>query len=167
MVLVYQSNFSVNLTVLAPLMFFCFGSKVFVISITNPYEQLWSTCQKWKMHCFVNEFVGSSLTWSAHTTTILDIYVYQCKRGKVDNSWFLLNVKWKWINFMYWLWILWRKKLIALFFNILIYKAKQFMMTKNIPRKVLNILEDNASGVWVGGIEQVNVYFFLNMINLH
>ncbi len=39
----------------------------------------------------------------------------------------------------------------------MIYKAKQFMMTKNL-RKGLNILEDDASGVQVGDIEQVIVW---------
>ena len=40
---------------------------------------------------------------------------------------------------------------------ILIYKAKQFMMTKTNPVKVYIYLEDGASGVQVGDIEQVIV----------
>ena len=48
------------------------------------------------------------------------------------------------------------KKVIDIFKKILIYKAKQFMMTKNL-RKGLNILEDDASGVQVGDIEPMNV----------
>jgi hypothetical protein len=40
--------------------------------------------------------------------------------------------------------------------NISIYKAKQFMMTKK-SKKCPHILEDNASGVQVGDIEQVIV----------
>ena len=41
------------------------------------------------------------------------------------------------------------------FKNILIYKAKQFMMAKRYPKKSLHILEDGVSGVQVGDIEQV------------
>ena len=43
------------------------------------------------------------------------------------------------------------------FKNILIYKAQQIMMTKKISQKSLHILEDGASGVQVGDIEQVIV----------
>jgi len=40
--------------------------------------------------------------------------------------------------------------------NIMIYKAKQFMMTKHFQGS-LHILEDGASGVKIGNIEQVIV----------
>ena len=44
--------------------------------------------------------------------------------------------------------------------NILIYKAKQFMMTqkkKKKSKKCLHVLEDSASGVTGGDIEQETV----------
>ena len=41
--------------------------------------------------------------------------------------------------------------------DILIYKAKQFMMTKTIPKKILHILEEVACVVQVGDIEQATV----------
>jgi hypothetical protein len=50
--------------------------------------------------------------------------------------------------------------------NILIYKAKQFMMTKIIIRKKLHILEDGASGVQVGDIGQV-IVFFIKRVKLY
>jgi hypothetical protein len=43
------------------------------------------------------------------------------------------------------------------FENMLIYKAKQIMMTKINSKKSLHVLEDDASGVQVGDIEQVAV----------
>ena len=55
---------------------------------------------------------------------------------------------------MYYLWILWRK-IHRHTKSILIYKAKQVMMTKKISKKSLHILEDSASGVQVGNIKQV------------
>jgi hypothetical protein len=47
------------------------------------------------------------------------------------------------------------KKVHRHFKNILIYKAEQFIMTKNNFKKSLHILEDNASGLQVDDIEQV------------
>ena len=41
--------------------------------------------------------------------------------------------------------------------NILIYKANETTMTKNSSKKTVHFLEDNASGVQVGDIEQVIV----------
>ena len=47
-----------------------------------------------------------------------------------------------------------KKKIIK---NILLYKAKQIMMTSKIYKKSLHILEDGTSGVQVVTIEQVIV----------
>jgi hypothetical protein len=41
--------------------------------------------------------------------------------------------------------------------SILIYAAKQSMITKTISRKISHILEDNASGVQVGDMKQVTI----------
>jgi hypothetical protein len=41
------------------------------------------------------------------------------------------------------------------FINMLLYKAKQIMMTRKHYKKSLHILEDGTSGVQVGDIEQV------------
>ena len=51
------------------------------------------------------------------------------------------------------------------FTNMLIYKAKQFRMEKN-PQQNLHILEDGASHVQVGDIEQVRDFVFLKSIKL-
>ena len=40
---------------------------------------------------------------------------------------------------------------------MLVYKDEQFVMTKIAPRKVYMFLEDGASGVQVGDIEQAVV----------
>jgi hypothetical protein len=40
---------------------------------------------------------------------------------------------------------------------VLIYKAKRFMMTQKKIQERLHILEDGASGVQAGDIEQVTV----------
>ena len=40
---------------------------------------------------------------------------------------------------------------------ILIFKAKQLMMTKNNSKKSLHTLEDCANGVQVGDIEEVTI----------
>ena len=42
---------------------------------------------------------------------------------------------------------------------MMVYKTKQIMVTKKIQEN-LNILEDDASGVQVGDVEQVVVWFF-------
>ena len=42
------------------------------------------------------------------------------------------------------------------FKNMMVYKTKQIMVTKKIQEN-LNILEDDASGVQVGDVEQVVV----------
>jgi hypothetical protein len=41
--------------------------------------------------------------------------------------------------------------------HFMMYKAKQFMMTKKNSKKSLHILEDTASGMQVGDTEQVVV----------
>jgi hypothetical protein len=51
--------------------------------------------------------------------------------------------------------------------GVLIYKAKQFMVTKKNSKKILHILEDGASGVQVGDIKQVILYFFFKYGKLH
>jgi hypothetical protein len=50
---------------------------------------------------------------------------------------------------------LWRKNH-ARFQNILVYKAKQIMMTNKHSKKSLHNLEDDTSGVQVG--DQISLY---------
>jgi hypothetical protein len=50
-----------------------------------------------------------------------------------------------------------KKKTRRHFKNMLIYKAKQFMMTKNNSKKSLHILEEGATDAQVGDIEQVTI----------
>lgn len=82
-----------------------------------------------------------------------DAYVLSggCKHGKVDNSWSLPSVQWKWFNFMYRLWVSWRKKIHRHFKFVDI--AKQFMMRKKNSEKIRHVFKDGASGVQVGDID--------------
>jgi hypothetical protein len=50
-----------------------------------------------------------------------------------------------------------KKKIIGMLKNILLYKAKQTMLTRQNYKKSLCILEDGTSSVQVGDIEQVTI----------
>jgi len=58
-----------------------------------------------------------------------------CKHGKVDNSWSMPQVQWKWFKTIHKIWILWRKTNHRHFKNMLIYKVAN-CDDKKIPRKV-------------------------------
>lgn len=78
------------------------------------------------------------------------VVVVGCKHGKVDSYWSLPSVEWKWyilcINFEFC-----EEKNIEISKKILIYIAKQFMMTKKIQR-TSTYSKDGASGVQGGDI---------------
>ena len=59
-----------------------------------------------------------------------------CKHGKVDSSWSLHMFKWKLVHYNNILMLNFVKKDHEYFKNTLIYKAKQFMLTKTISKEV-------------------------------
>ena len=69
----------------------------------------------------------------------ISTHKFGCKHGKVDNActWHKFNSKW--FKTILWLWILWKD--CKHFENILIHKAKQFMLTKKSSKKVYIILK--------------------------
>ena len=82
---------------------------------------------------------------------------YGCKHSKVDNSWSMPSAKWKWFN-LYVNFEFCEEKDHIYFKDMLIYKAKQFFMTRKNSKKNLQILEDAANDVQIGDIEHVIVF---------
>ena len=78
--------------------------------------------------------------------------LHGCKHGKGGNSWSLLMFKWKWSQTIYSLWI-YEIEIHKHLENIWIYKAKQFMSSKNNFKQRISIVDVGASGEQVVDIE--------------
>ena len=80
---------------------------------------------------------------------MLCIFLSRCKHGKVDRWWSLANVKWKWFNSIYLLPFFMKEE------NIIYWSINSSNLWWKKSKKSLHILEDGASGVQVGDIEQL------------
>ena len=67
--------------------------------------------------------------------TRISIYMCGCKHGKVNSSWSLPSAEWKWYETIHYLLKFFEEKNYRNTKNILMYKAKKFMMTKKFQEK--------------------------------